>query len=288
MKISRLLALFVTIAWLAGARAQVTLAQQQQAPGVLSLAPAGGWTDTGLVVRQGDALIFNANPNAGDELSARVMSAYPPTYRMRIGDQVFPVDVPSEIVAPADGPLSVAVAFPRLPETRWPRVAMVVGHEPRPPDPPPDPPADNVMLGTDNTQIGNTQIGNATGIDGALGNEAGPDRAEVEPGNAAAAAAGPPEPPADDWRWPILPLAAGLAVVILLAAGLRWLRPGAAPPAAPPVVAISPSLDAGEGETSGDEIALAGPEIRLGATLEPGATHFDEGEPAIEEERRDG
>ena len=287
MKIARLLALFVTIAWLAGARAQGPPAQQQQAPaaqsGVVSMAQAGGWTDTGFVVRQGDALSFDAS--GADEESVRLMSVIPPAvYRMRIGDQVFPVDVPSRTTAPADGPLSVAVAFPQLPETRWPSVAMTVGHEPRPPDPPPpDQPADNGLLGT-----GNTQIGNVTGIDGDLGNEAGPERAAVEPGNAAAAG-GPPAPPADDWRRLILPLAAGLAAALLLAAAIRWLRPGAAPAAAAaPAVVISPSLDAGEGETSGDEIALAGPEIRLGATLEPGETHFDEGEPAIEEERRDG
>jgi len=93
----------------------------------------------------------------------------------------------------------------------------------------------------------------------------------------------------------------GLATTMfaLMAAGFllkRVLWPKRTPepaadgvPAPPPATAvIRPSIDPLEGAVTGDEIALAGPEIRLRGALEPGKTRFDGGEPVIEGESRNG
>lgn len=62
-------------------------------------------------------------------------------------------------------------------------------------------------------------------------------------------------------------------------------RPKPTPPP-PPQVTVHPSLDRGEGDIAGDEIDFAGPEVHLGARLEPGATIFEGGDPAVEREER--
>ena len=235
---------------------------------------------------------------ADRESQALLAQLPPPTFSARIGRRQFPVQMQWDGPAPASGPLSLSVAFPEnIPASRWPRFVAGVEHQPRPA--PPEPPG--------NTLEADGGAGNATEADDGLaqanefaaadesaatnqaaaaGEAPADNRIELD---AAPAGAGPAPP--RDWSW-IVPwlLGAGGIVLLLSVAAEAKRRLGgrgpapepSAPPVAPPL--IRPSLDPGAGGVAGDEIAAAGPDLRLRATLEQGRTFFDGNEPEV----RDG
>lgn len=293
MGLSRPHILFIAlgIGLCAAASAQPQQQPTQPAPrsATVTLAANQGWTDTGLNVAEGDRLVLDMQP-ADRQSDASIAAVGPPTFSARIGEQVFAVEPHWEGTAPASGMLSLAAASRRNMPVN---IVAVIEHQPRAVDPGPPPPDNGVEANgsADNAAEAESLLAEENG---AAANEAaiadnGAEGNEAAGGNAAC----PPRcapPPSRDWSW-IIPwlLGAGGIVLLLTVAAEAKRRLGrgragdsAPPPATPPL--IRPSLDRGEGGVAGDEIEAAGPDVRLGATLEPGGTFFDGNEPEV----RDG
>jgi hypothetical protein len=283
MRIASLLALFFAVAALSGAVAQPA-AEQKGAPSGDLILRQGSWTQTGLTVAERDTLVFTFRPSAEvQQWMANTGSS--PTYSMQIGERVYQV-TDGRTTAPAGGSLAVRAAFPFEPASRWPEIAMTVRHEPLPP----------VSLGPEGPvelNKGNTTIGRPDGDIGEIGRDPRPDRDRSPYRDGAANRA---SQSTDDWSWLFLPLTGGLGAGFILGFLFWSLRqppaegdsPLSGEPPPPVTIVLSPSLDPLEGRLGGNEIALAGPEIRLGTALESGATRYRDVGPIVEREERDG
>jgi hypothetical protein len=152
---------------------------------------------------------------------------------------------------------------------------VTVEHVPQAPPAEPQPEATNTL----EENAVNPPENQVTGTDeGAAANVVDNSRNEAAP--AGDSGGGPDR----SWLVPLLIGAGGMLALVLAGLVLKrllWSTPT-------PLVTIHPSLDLGEGKVSGNEITLAGPEIRLRAALVPGVTMFESGEPAVELEGDDG
>lgn len=214
-------------------------------------------------------------------------------------------------LAPAERPAQFDVTIERIPVSP-PDTGGDTGPTNRIGTPPNNTaaPPDNTAAPQANTAAPQNNVAGDVPNGAVANNASGNDEtANTEAANAAAANAAADDNVAEsngagtdgvaaDWRWLIvllLELAGAALVLWAVVEAKRWLdrrrhrdaHPG---PAAvpPPLVTVRPSLEWGEGEVSGDEIALAGPEVRLRAALEAGGTFFDGDGPSIEREERDG
>jgi hypothetical protein len=323
MAIARLPILLLALGlwlWLGGAAQQ----SSDQAPIRSTLRVTGGdWADTNVEVAAGDRLRLIARPVAGErdpDVGGRsiLMYAVAASSDGRIDEQrPFRLGV-NWITARASGRLQVRFRMAALVGAERPSQFDVTIE--RIPGTPPDrdddsgptnniaAPQNNVAapqnnLADDvpngavannaagNTEAANTEAANDATANGAVMNHRVGDN--VAHGNGTGtdgAAAG--------WRWLIvllLELGAAALVLWAIVEAKRWLdrrarrdlhpEPAAAPP---PRVTVRPSLELGDGEMSGDEIALAGPAVRLRAALEPGGSFFDGDGPRIEREEGNG
>jgi len=325
MAIARLpMLMLLPTAMLAGAPAAQAPAQQQAAQAAshsATVALTGGqqWVPTNIVVAQGDRLVLRARGMQINDNVTLNPDGMPPRYNRnddlplpeapytavigRIGGgSPFLVGSAYDGSAPASGMLELGLNvlmgedWSGLMSETWSggRRPMLfeatVEHVPQ--TPPAEPPGEATNTVDDPAvNLVESQGNSVAEANANTAAEAVPDEALPPAGYRGESA------PNQSWLMPLLIGAGGMLALVL--AGLlvkSLLRPRLepAPPyepgpatAPPPQVDIHPSLDRADGVVAGDEIGLAGPEIRLRAVLEPGATIFEGGEPAIEREERD-
>lgn len=256
------------------------------------------WVPANIEVAEGDRLVLRArgmpiNDNVsldpagrpdGAEIARPAPDAPYAAVIGRIGGGApFLVGASWDGAAPASGmlELGINVVFSgraiRAAAAR-PLFEVAVEHVPQPPPPDPQPDPANTL----DDAAANVLESQSNGLD--------PDAGNVAAGNPqnAVPPAGPVGggEPGTGWLVPLLIGAGGmLALLLVVRLAKQALRPKPLPPL---TVGVHPSLEREDGGVTGDEIALAGPEVRLRTALEPGGTFFEGDEPVVEREERDG